>query len=105
MAAPLHSPAHDVDLQGERAGLIDVDFDLECMDRIASDPDWLTRSTNSEIMRRAGTEGIETIMWLRERRGRGRAHPGRWKAKTAAPFPRPCVARRRICGLWPWGAT
>ncbi len=51
-------------LQGERAGLIDVDFDLECMDRIASDPEWLTKFTNSEIMRRTGTEGIETIMWL-----------------------------------------
>jgi protocatechuate 4,5-dioxygenase beta chain len=51
-------------LQGERAGLIDVDFDLECMDRIASDPEWLTRFTNSQIMRRTGTEGIETIMWL-----------------------------------------
>jgi protocatechuate 4,5-dioxygenase, beta chain len=26
-------------LQGERAGLIDVDFDLLCMDKIANDPD------------------------------------------------------------------
>ena len=51
-------------LQGERAGLIDVEFDLQCMDRIASDPKWLTRFTNSQIMRRTGTEGIETIMWL-----------------------------------------
>lgn len=51
-------------LQGERAGLIDVDFDLECMDRIAEDPEWMTRFSNAEIIRRAGTEGIETIMWL-----------------------------------------
>ena len=51
-------------LQGERAGLIDVDFDLETMDRIASDPEWLTQFSNAEIMRRTGTEGIETIMWL-----------------------------------------
>jgi protocatechuate 4,5-dioxygenase, beta chain len=51
-------------LQGERAGLIDVDFDLETMDRIASDPEWFTQFSNSEIMRRTGTEGIETIMWL-----------------------------------------
>ena len=51
-------------LQGERAGLIDVDFDLETMDRIASDPEWFTEFSNSEIMRRTGTEGIETIMWL-----------------------------------------
>jgi protocatechuate 4,5-dioxygenase beta chain len=51
-------------LQGERAGLIDVEFDLECMDKIANDPEWMTRFTNAEIMRRTGTEGIETIMWL-----------------------------------------
>jgi len=51
-------------LQGERAGLIDVDFDLQCMDKIANDPEWMTRFSNTELMRRAGTEGIETIMWL-----------------------------------------
>jgi protocatechuate 4,5-dioxygenase, beta chain len=51
-------------LQGERAGLIDVEFDLECMDKIADDPDWMCELSNSQIMRRAGTEGIETIMWL-----------------------------------------
>jgi protocatechuate 4,5-dioxygenase beta chain len=51
-------------LQGERAGLIDVDFDLECIEKIATEPEWLTRFSNSEIMRRTGTEGIETIMWL-----------------------------------------
>ena len=51
-------------LQGERAGIINVDFDLECMDKIADDPEWLTQFSNAEIMEKAGTEGIETIMWL-----------------------------------------
>ena len=51
-------------LQGERAGIIDVDFDLECMDKIAEEPEWMTQFSNAEIMERAGTEGIETIMWL-----------------------------------------
>jgi protocatechuate 4,5-dioxygenase beta chain len=51
-------------LQGERAGLIDVEFDLECMDQIATNPEWFTQFTNDEIMERTGTEGIETIMWL-----------------------------------------
>jgi len=51
-------------LQGERAGLINVDFDIECMEKIATDPEWMTQFSNSEIMRKAGTEGIETIMWL-----------------------------------------
>lgn len=51
-------------LQGERAGLIDVDFDLKTMDAIANNPEWFTKFTNDEIMEIAGTEGIETIMWL-----------------------------------------
>ncbi len=51
-------------LQGERAGLINVEFDLETMDKIATDPEWMTQFSNAEIMRVAGTEGIETIMWL-----------------------------------------
>jgi protocatechuate 4,5-dioxygenase beta chain len=51
-------------LQGERAGLINVEFDLECMEKIANDPAWFANMSNSEIMRLAGTEGIETIMWM-----------------------------------------
>jgi protocatechuate 4,5-dioxygenase beta chain len=51
-------------LQGERAGIIDVNFDLECMEKIAADPEWLTQFSNDEIMAKTGTEGIETIMWL-----------------------------------------
>ena len=51
-------------LQGERAGIIDVDFDLQCMESIINDPDWFAGLSNSEIMERAGTEGIETIMWM-----------------------------------------
>ena len=51
-------------LQGERAGLINVEFDLETIDQIAKDPEWMTKFTNTEIMEKAGTEGIETIMWL-----------------------------------------
>ena len=51
-------------LQGERAGLIDVEFDLECMEKIIHDPEWFTRFSNAELMERAGTEGIETIMWM-----------------------------------------
>jgi protocatechuate 4,5-dioxygenase beta chain len=51
-------------LQGERAGIIDVDFDMETIDRVADDPEWLTKFSNSEIIERTGSEGIETIMWL-----------------------------------------
>ena len=51
-------------LQGERAGIIDVQFDLQCMDYIINDPDKMTAYSNSEIMEKAGTEGVEVIMWM-----------------------------------------
>jgi protocatechuate 4,5-dioxygenase beta chain len=51
-------------LQGERAGLIDVEFDLQCMNSIINDPEWLAGMTNTEIIEKAGTEGVEIIMWL-----------------------------------------
>ncbi len=51
-------------LQGERAGIIDVDFDLQCMDWIVNDPDKMAALSNTEIMDIAGTEGIEVIMWM-----------------------------------------
>jgi protocatechuate 4,5-dioxygenase beta chain len=51
-------------LQGERAGLINVDYDMQCMDSVINDPDWLADQTNSEIIEQAGTEGVEIIMWL-----------------------------------------
>ena len=51
-------------LQGERAGLVDVDFDLQCMESVINDPEWLANLTTTEIIERAGTEGVEVIMWL-----------------------------------------
>ncbi len=51
-------------LQGERAGLIDVEFDMRCMDSVINDPEWLAGMTTSEIIEKAGTEGVEIIMWL-----------------------------------------
>lgn len=51
-------------LQGERAGIIDTQFDITCMEKIIHDPEWFTRLSNTDIMEKAGTEGIETIMWM-----------------------------------------
>jgi protocatechuate 4,5-dioxygenase beta chain len=51
-------------LQGERAGIIDIDFDMQCMDSVANNPDWLASLTTTQIMEKAGTEGVEIIMWL-----------------------------------------
>ncbi len=51
-------------LQGERAGIIDVEYDLACIESVISNPDWLADQSNAEIIRKAGTEGVEVIMWL-----------------------------------------
>ncbi len=51
-------------LQGERAGFINVDYDLECMQSVIDNPDWLADQSTSEIIEKAGTEGVEVIMWL-----------------------------------------
>ena len=59
-------------LQGERAGFIDVDFDLQCVSSVINDPEWLASLSIDEIIRKAGTEGVETIMWLAMR---GALHP------------------------------
>ena len=51
-------------LQGERAGLINPDFDNAFLDRLVADTDSLRKITRIEFLREAGTEGIELIMWL-----------------------------------------
>jgi protocatechuate 4,5-dioxygenase, beta chain len=51
-------------LQGERAGIIDVDFDMQCMESVINEPEWLAGLSNSQIIEKAGTEGVEIIMWL-----------------------------------------
>jgi protocatechuate 4,5-dioxygenase, beta chain len=55
-------------LDGERAGHINKDFDLEFMDSlIGDDPKWATRFSINELVRQAGTQGIELLMWLAAR--------------------------------------
>ena len=51
-------------LQGERAGIINVDYDLAVMESVINNPDWFAAQPTDEIIRQAGTEGIESIMWL-----------------------------------------
>lgn len=51
-------------LQGERAGLVNAQFDNDFLDRLVADPEGLTRISHTEYMREAGSEGIELIMWL-----------------------------------------
>ena len=51
-------------LQGERAGLINPEFDNAFLDKLVSAPDELRSITRLEFLREAGSEGIELIMWL-----------------------------------------
>jgi hypothetical protein len=51
-------------LDGERAGFINRDFDLFCMDKLVNDPMALTRYSSHEIVAQAGTQGVELLNWI-----------------------------------------
>ena len=51
-------------LDGERAGFINKPFDLLCMDKLVSDPEYLTRYSSAELAELAGTQGVELLMWI-----------------------------------------
>lgn len=51
-------------LDGQRAGFINRDFDLMCMDKIVADPAALTRYSIPELVQLAGSQGAEFILWL-----------------------------------------
>ena len=51
-------------LDGERAGFINKEFDMLCMEKLVSDPEALTKYSIDEIVKLAGTQGAEIIMWL-----------------------------------------
>lgn len=51
-------------LDGERAGFINRDFDLMCMEKIVTDPEALTRYSIHDLVRLAGAQGAELILWL-----------------------------------------
>ncbi|MDH4611553.1 class III extradiol dioxygenase subunit beta [Pseudomonas sp. BN102] len=51
-------------LQGERAGLINSDFDENWLDDLVSKPEELKNVSHTEYLREAGSEGIEMIMWF-----------------------------------------
>lgn len=51
-------------LQGERAGLINSEFDLKFMNDIISQPAELAKMPHVDYQRDAGSEGIELVMWL-----------------------------------------
>lgn len=54
-------------LDGERAGFINRRFDLAFLDSLTGDPRWATKFSPEAIVERAGTQGVELIMWLAAR--------------------------------------
>jgi protocatechuate 4,5-dioxygenase beta chain len=54
-------------LEGERAGFINKDFDTRFMDSLAADPAWATQYSINELVKQAGTQGIELLNWLAAR--------------------------------------
>lgn len=51
-------------LQGERAGLINEDFDRRFLDDLTRDPARLANIPHVDYIREAGSEGIELVMWM-----------------------------------------
>ncbi|WP_321396092.1 class III extradiol dioxygenase subunit beta [Emcibacter sp.] len=51
-------------LQGPRAGLINKEWDLSFLNRLADKPEELAEIPHVEYIREAGSEGIELVMWL-----------------------------------------
>ncbi len=51
-------------LDGERAGFINKEFDQLCMEKIVDDPEHFLDLTIHELVREAGAQGAEFIMWL-----------------------------------------
>jgi protocatechuate 4,5-dioxygenase beta chain len=54
-------------LDGERAGFINKPFDLEFMRSLTENPTWATQFSTHEIVEKAGTQGVELLMWLATR--------------------------------------
>jgi protocatechuate 4,5-dioxygenase beta chain len=51
-------------LDGERAGFINKEFDKLCMDKLVSDPKALTAYSIPQIVEQAGAQGVEFLNWM-----------------------------------------
>lgn len=51
-------------LAGARAGFINTEFDRYFLDAIEHEPEKLAAMSREELIREAGSEGVELIMWL-----------------------------------------
>jgi protocatechuate 4,5-dioxygenase, beta chain len=51
-------------LDGERAGMINPDFDALCLESLVNEPGRLTGYSNHELVDLAGTQGVEILNWI-----------------------------------------
>ena len=51
-------------LDGTRAGFINREFDLMCMEKIVAEPQALARYSTLDLVRLAGAQGVELMNWL-----------------------------------------
>ncbi len=51
-------------LEGERAGFINKEFDLKFMDSMVNDPQWATQFSDLDLVEQTGNEGVELLNWL-----------------------------------------
>ena len=51
-------------LDGKRAGFINKEFDLLCLDKLVSDPEALARYSSLQIVEEAGSQGVELLNWI-----------------------------------------
>jgi protocatechuate 4,5-dioxygenase beta chain len=51
-------------LDGTRAGFINKEFDQLCLDRLAGDPDSLTKYSIHDVVEEAGAQGVEFLNWM-----------------------------------------
>jgi protocatechuate 4,5-dioxygenase beta chain len=51
-------------LDGARAGFINKEFDLMCMDQLVRNPEALARYSSLQIIEAAGSQGVELLNWI-----------------------------------------
>jgi protocatechuate 4,5-dioxygenase beta chain len=54
-------------LDGARAGFINREFDMLCLEKLVHEPLALTRYTTRELVELAGSQGVEILMWIAAR--------------------------------------
>jgi len=73
-------------LDGERAGFINKEFDHKFMASLIADPSWVTRFSTIELVEQTGSQGIELILWLTARAVLGAGTGGAGVREVAATY-------------------